>query len=39
MNLVVTNPNNIERRLPFEFKSGAIYDGCWRSTMREGHGL
>ena len=36
---MVGNPNNIERRPPFTFKSGAIYDGEWKGTMREGYGL
>jgi hypothetical protein len=27
-----------ERRPPFTFKSGAVYEGEWRGNMRDGYG-
>lgn len=28
-----------EKRLPFEFKNGAIYDGDWVGNDRDGYGI
>ena len=30
---------NREKRSPYTFKSGAIYDGEWRGNVRDGFGI
>ena len=30
--------NKREKRPPFQFKSGAVYEGEWRGNMRDGTG-
>ena len=39
MNLNPGSSKIVEKRPPFTFKSGAIYDGRWCGTMRDGYGL
>jgi hypothetical protein len=29
----------LEKRAPYKFKSGAIYEGQWRGNVREGYGV
>jgi hypothetical protein len=34
------NPSQtLQKRPPFTFQSGAIYDGEWLANMRQGYGL
>ncbi len=28
-----------EKRQPYTFKSGAVYDGEWKGNMRDGYGV
>jgi hypothetical protein len=34
-----TNTTTREKRPPYTFKSGAIYDGEWLGNMRDGFGI
>ena len=34
-----TNSKDREKRPPFKFKSGAVYDGEWVGNMRDGYGI
>ena len=29
----------LEKRPPYKFKSGAVYEGQWRGNVREGNGV
>lgn len=35
-NTNTVNNDKLEKRPPYTFKSGAIYEGGWKGNMREG---
>jgi len=34
----LVNPDKREKRPPYTFKSGAVYDGEWKGNVRDGSG-
>jgi hypothetical protein len=39
INIDTTDSSRRERRPPYTFKSGAIYEGEWKGSIRDGWGI
>jgi len=39
IDIKIINKGKREKRPPYKFKSGAVYDGEWIDNMRDGYGV